>query len=107
MTPKNKNVEYKIMKDGIIPLPDKSVDLVWVCLVLCCIKNQSLLNRTVDEINRVLKSNGLLFLIENTTDLPNSNHISSRSVDEYKMMFSYLSLVHISKTILISANGFQ
>ncbi|NEO43867.1 MAG: methyltransferase domain-containing protein [Moorea sp. SIO4A3] len=55
IAPKDKTVEYKLMQEGQIPLPDNSVDVVWVCLVLCCIKS-TVLQSTIEEILRVLKN---------------------------------------------------
>jgi SAM-dependent methyltransferase len=80
----NKCVEYRIMNEGIIPLETATVDIVWICLVLGGITDCGVLQRTRDEIDRVLKSNGLLFLVENTSEKDNAGYWKFRSVREYR-----------------------
>lgn len=94
MAPKNENVEYILSKEGEIPLADYSIDIVWSCSVLGGIKGDTL-NRSVKEINRVLKFNGLLFIVENTSDKKDSNYWFYRSVSEYRNILSFATLTHI------------
>lgn len=94
MAPENESVEYKVMQEGIIPLPDDSVDVVWICLVIGCIE-QNALGNTINEINRVLKSGGLLFLVENTSEKPSVKQYVFRQFSDYKEMFSFVPLVHL------------
>lgn len=94
MAPKHENVEYKIMKEGMIPLPDAYVDIIWVCLVLGCIRKTAL-KRTIDDIKRVLKRDGLLFLIENTSNKESVEHYAFRQFCDYKEMFSFITLRHL------------
>lgn len=61
------NVEYGLMIPGVFPVNTLSVDVVWCCLVLGGIIDNNILENTVLEIKRVLKNDGLLFLVENTT----------------------------------------
>jgi len=87
-------VEYKIMKEGEIPLDDSSVDIVWCCLVLGGIKKNILL-QTAKEISRVLNEHGLLFLIENTSGKPNGKHWIFRSSAEYQQYFPSFQLLKL------------
>jgi len=92
--PLDKNIKYLIMKEGKIPLNDGSVDAVWVCLVLGGITLD--FENTLNEINRVLRTNGLLFLVENTsTWKDNSSYWVYRSVEEYQNMFPNYRLEHL------------
>ncbi|NEO41400.1 MAG: class I SAM-dependent methyltransferase [Moorea sp. SIOASIH] len=94
IAPKDKTVEYKLMEEGQIPLPDNSVDVVWVCLVLGGIKSP-VLERTTEEIIRVLKDDGLLFLVENTSNKPDTQQWFFRSKINYNKMFKSVLLVHL------------
>jgi SAM-dependent methyltransferase len=94
IAPQNEEVEYKLMKEGEIPLPDNYVDVVWICLVLGGIK-QEILENTTREVIRVLKNDGLLFLVENTSDKPNTEHWIFRKILDYQEMFPSVSLVYI------------
>jgi ubiquinone/menaquinone biosynthesis C-methylase UbiE len=96
LAPHTENVLFKQMKNGHIHLPDDSVDVVWCCLVLGGIKGHAL-SKCVNEICRVLRPRGLLFLIENTAEKPNSPSSTwvFRSVREYQSMFSLVNLVHL------------
>jgi SAM-dependent methyltransferase len=89
------NVRYALAKNGKIPQPNSSLDVVWVCLVVGGIPATSL-DIAVSEIRRVLKPGGLLFLIENTTpEKPDSPNWKYRSVDEYRALFNFTDLVHL------------
>lgn len=92
--PRRANVEYRLLRDGLIPLEDASVDAVWICLVLMCITDRKALERTVSEIGRVLRDDGLLFLVENTDPREDLRHIAFRSVDEYRALFPEIALQH-------------
>lgn len=94
MAPKSKNVEYRVMKKSKIPLADKSVDIIWIYAVLGCIKGR-MLNKTVNEINRVLKDGGLLFLTENTTRAPNKRYHKYRQFEDYKKIFPFINLAYL------------
>jgi ubiquinone/menaquinone biosynthesis C-methylase UbiE len=84
------------MKKNHIPLPDNSVDVVWCCLVLGGIRNPAL-SKCVNEICRVLRPGGLLFLVENTAEKTNRSSSAwiFRSIQDYQSLFSPAGLVHL------------
>jgi ubiquinone/menaquinone biosynthesis C-methylase UbiE len=98
IAPVETNVSYKIIKNNHIPLEDHSVDVVWVCLVLGGLHGK-VLQESINEICRVLRPKGLLFLVEKTTEIRNSDKNkatwSPRSIDEYKIMFPSINLKHL------------
>ena len=97
LAPKNPNVEYRIMKEGEIPAETASIDVVWVCLVLSIIVDERILRNTINEVDRVLKKDGSLFLVANTTDgKQDLEYIKFRSVQKYQEYFNFLNLRHIS-----------
>jgi ubiquinone/menaquinone biosynthesis C-methylase UbiE len=94
VAPKHPDVDYKQLEQGKILLPDCSVDIVWICLVLGGINYQAL-ETTVHEIMRVLKNDGLLFLVENTSDKRSKSHWFFRRVSDYQALFPSVALVHL------------
>jgi ubiquinone/menaquinone biosynthesis C-methylase UbiE len=88
-----KTVSYKLMIGDKIPLPRNSVDIAWVFSVLGGIRD---LKKTADEISRVLKSNGLLFLTE-STDGKSSFFWKSRSIAAYQQSFPKIPIRPIGK----------
>jgi ubiquinone/menaquinone biosynthesis C-methylase UbiE len=94
MAPKAPNVEYRVMREGDIPLSSNSIDVVWSCLVLGGIADITLSN-TIAGICRVLKKGGLLFLVENTSPLPSGTHWIFRQYKEYKDLFPFVNLEHL------------
>lgn len=82
MAPKSADVEYRLMRHGKIPVSDESVDMTWCCLVLGGIHN-SLLQNTVKEMERVLKMDGLLILVENTSKKMSGEYWMFRSEEYY------------------------
>ena len=94
MAPPHENVEYRPMEPGRIDLPDRSVDLVWVCLVLGALR-EPVLGRSAAEIERVLRPGGLLFVVENTSEQADAPHWAFRPVTEYQRLFPSVALRHI------------
>jgi SAM-dependent methyltransferase len=94
LAPAHPRVEYRLLNRGRIPLPDKSADIVWVCLVLGGIPDSHLF-ATAAEIQRVLKTGGLLFLVENTHVEVSSLHWRPRSTCEYQSLFPFLHIDHL------------
>jgi ubiquinone/menaquinone biosynthesis C-methylase UbiE len=81
---------------GSLPIKTGSIDLLWVCLVMGGILNKETFKKTIYEFDRVLKTNGLVFLVENTTIAPSAAHWQFLSADEYINIFNFVDLVHVS-----------
>jgi len=96
MAPKQDGVEYRLMGESIIPVVDKSIDVVWICLVLGGIIDQCVLRKTVFEVERVLNDEGFVVLIENTTDIKDTEYWKFRSVEFYQSLFFFTKLKHLS-----------
>jgi len=86
MAPPHPAVEYRVYGGRKIPFPDESIDAVWICLVLGGIEDE-VLSLTIADILRVVKSGGLIFLVENTCDKPSAPHWTFRSVEAYQRLF--------------------
>lgn len=93
------NVEYILMDEGVIPMEDCFVDVVWVCLVLGGIIEENVLKDTISAIQRILKRNGQIFLIENTSNRNDGDYWKFRSVEYYQHLFDFVDLKHISDYI--------
>ena len=93
LAPASENAEYRLMREGTIPLADGTVDVVWIVLVLGAITDQSALEHTLGEIDRVLAPGAIVFVAENTSDKADGPHWAYRSVDDYLQMFPRYSLV--------------
>jgi len=96
IAPKAGNVEYRLMKGVEIPVPDKTVDIVWISLVLGGIIETHELRLLVSEVNRVLRSGGLIVLIENTAEIKDGEYWKFRSLEYYQSLFQYAELKHCS-----------
>jgi SAM-dependent methyltransferase len=94
MAPQHDNVDYEVMREGVIQLPDEHVGVVWGCLVLGGIKG-NVLTDSINEINRVLKTSGLLFLIENTSEISDCEYWTYRSIKQYQKICSFVELTHL------------
>jgi SAM-dependent methyltransferase len=95
LAPAGETVSYRRIEDGRIPLADGSVDVVWVALVLCMIPDGPPLRRAADEIRRVLRPGGLLFVVENTAEHEDRPHINFRSPEEYAALLAPVDLTPI------------
>ena len=92
--PKDPRVDYQLMREGSVDLPDGRADVVWVCLVLGGIDGP-LLSRSALEISRILAARGLLFLVENTSRMPDSSHWKFRAIEQYRRLFPSVALEHV------------
>jgi len=99
LAPPHPRVEYRRMQQGAIPLPDASVDVVWICLVLTAIPDAAVLRATVDEVERVLRPGGLLFLVENVHRRKNPPHLRFRPEEEYLGMFPAVPLRRVGEYV--------
>lgn len=95
LAPPASGVEYRLLEGKDIPVPSESVDVVWVALVLGGIVHPADLRHAAREIGRVLRPNGLLFLVENTSNHPNGPHWCYRSVESYASLFPEIDLEHV------------
>ena len=96
MAPTHENVEYRLMKESIIPVADESVDVVWICLVLGGIIKERVLGNIVSEVDRILRHGGIIALIENTTDTRDGEYWKFRSVEFYQSLFGFAEFRHVS-----------
>ena len=94
LAPRAENVSYMRLAEGRIPLDDASVDIVWASLVLGAITGEDALRAAAAEIERVLRPEGLFFLVDNTAEKPSVSHYSFRSVAAYAALFPSIPLHH-------------
>ncbi len=90
--PKSPHVTYQCVRSARLPFADNSVDVIWCCLVMGGIAEPM---ETIGELCRLLSPDGLMFLVENTSNAPNKEFWKYRSVDEYIALFSFAKLVHL------------
>lgn len=95
LAPQADSVEYKLLENSRIPMEDESVDVAWICLVLMCITEERALQRSAAEIHRVLRKDGLVFLVENTQQRGDLPHLRYRSVEDYRSLLSFADLEHV------------
>ncbi len=84
-------IRFHHTPDGQLPLNDASVDVALVHLVLGGLRGATL-DLAVRELMRVLKGDGLLVLVENTSDKPEVEHWAYRTPDNYRAMFPAMEL---------------
>ncbi len=95
--PPGDRTQYRVIRQGRIPLADASVDVFWVCLVLGGIVREQQARQAAREIDRCLKSGGLLFLVENTADARSTNQWCFRSVEQLNQLFPAMGLQKIGQ----------
>ena len=91
LAPRGSSISYIGAAGDCIPITSSCVDVVWCCLVLGGIDGGAL-ERSVAEINRVLAPRGLLYLVENTSELQDAPHWRFRTSIQYAELFSSISL---------------
>lgn len=96
LAPSSARVSYLRARGTQIPARTDAFDAVWVCQVLGGIVGDRELAATAAEIQRVLKPDGLLFVVENTTAKPDGDYWRYRSVPFYRELFSAHPLAHLA-----------
>lgn len=94
LAPADPQVEYRLLRHGRIPVADRSVNVLWICLVLGVIRGRKL-NHTLLELRRVVAPGALVFLVENTSPMPSLKRIEFRSVAEYAKLLDFAQLRHL------------
>ncbi|AWO01170.1 hypothetical protein DLD77_05430 [Chitinophaga alhagiae] len=95
IAPASPLVNYNLMKEGIIPLDDNSVNITWICLVLGSVTNMTVLEKTVSEVLRVTKPGGLVFLVEKTSE--DLSNYKTKTVAFYESSFKVFNLRKIEE----------
>lgn len=99
LAPGTSGVEYRAIEHQRIPAPDASFDVVWICVVLGGIVSTRELKRAVREIERVLAPGGLVFMVENTSEIPDGYYWKYRTAEAYRRLFRGVNLSTISEYI--------
>ena len=94
LAPRSPRTEFVPLDGGRIPCPADFFDAAWICLVLGGLDDAAQA-AAVAEIHRVLRPGGLLFLVENTSSLPDGAHWRFRSVERYRQLFPFAPLDHL------------
>lgn len=93
LAPKFDNVKYQVLKNGKLKIKDNSIDLIFVSLTLGGIVKEKDLNVAINELKRVSSPSALFFIVENTEkSLKENNYWTSRSLDDYRNLFSFVDL---------------
>ena len=88
LAPRSPEVEYHWVRDSLLPIPDDSVDVAWICLVLSCIPDETTLAVAVSEITRVLRPGGLIFLADHMADRASTgDYFKWRPTERYATLF--------------------
>jgi SAM-dependent methyltransferase len=94
LAPRHPSADYRLMAEGQIPLETGTVDVAWICLVLGGIHGPAL-ERTIEDLRRVMRPGGLVFLVENTNEAAGDSFWAFRSVTDYQKMFLPVMLEHL------------
>ena len=93
LAPAHDRVSYREMVAGVLPLVDGEADVVFTSMVLGGIPAGPL-ERTLDEVRRVLAPDGLLLLVESVApeDAVDSGAWTSRTLADYGALLPWASL---------------
>jgi ubiquinone/menaquinone biosynthesis C-methylase UbiE len=95
LAPEANNVSYKKIADSLIPAPNESFDVIWICLVLGGIVTDKKLKQTINELIRVSKKNTLLLLVENTSAQKDILSWKYRSKQTYINLLKKFNISHL------------
>lgn len=83
---------YALYREGHIPADNLSVDAIFCCMVLSTVLTEDMFRVTLEELNRVLRKGGLMFLVDNTEGKGGrpvrSPYSISRTIQEYQDAFA-------------------
>lgn len=93
LAPSSTDTRFEPLILGRCALPDGSADVVFIYVVLGGLRGNAL-QVAVDEIQRLLRPGGLLFLVESTSDHPDAPHWTYRNVSAYQQVLDFAPLSH-------------
>lgn len=82
LAPRSPSVSYRCIGNCDLPFPESTFDIVWSCLVLGGIPDGQV-EKSVSEIQRVLRPGGLFFYAENTANETSTDYWFFRSENAY------------------------
>lgn len=94
--PLHERVEYLNNKKNSIPIDDKVVDLLFICLVLGGIREKDIEILT-KEFDRILAPNAKICIVENISQKKDLNHWFYRSEKWYEQTFNKYNLKKVSE----------
>jgi SAM-dependent methyltransferase len=94
LAPSSADTRFEPLTLGRCTLPDGVADLVFIYVVLGGLRDE-ILQAAVDEIRRLLRPGGLLFLVESTSDHPDAPHWTYRNVSTYQCLLDFAPLSHL------------
>ena len=83
--------DYKLLQKNTIPVLTKSIDVIFICLVLGALTENEI-KKMKRELIRVSISCPKILIIENTTEGLKSNHWNYRKIEFYENLFSEFNL---------------
>lgn len=95
LAPRAPNVKYMLLSDDVVWNERFKFDVIWVCLVLGAIPKLEI-EEVAKLISKSLNPNGLLFLVENTSDKKDGTYWFFRSQSEYKALFPDITLQYLA-----------
>lgn len=88
IAPKSPLVSYQTIGTDALSFPDSSFDVIWSCLVLGGIPDGQI-EKSIVELDRVLKPGGLFFYVENTANAASSDYWFFRDEDTYLTLAAF------------------
>lgn len=96
LAPADERIDHRLMVEGRLPLGDDEVDVVFTSLVLGGITGD-VLDGTLQEMRRVLRHGGLVFLSESVADAPEAGHWAARTVTDYERLLPWAPLREVGR----------
>ena len=90
-------LDLRVMKDNKIDLPDKSVDAVILFAVLTCIKTNEEQKFLLEEIKRVLKEGGVLYVND---FLLNNDDRNIKRYEKFKSVYEEYGVFELSEGVI-------
>ncbi len=98
LAPRAPGVSYRgLRRDGRLPLSDGEADVVVTVTVLGGLVAEGELAETAEEVRRVLRPGGLLYLAESVSGSSRYEHWAARTVATYRSAFPWADLGEVAQ----------
>jgi len=91
-------ITFKINKSSIIPLMDKSVDVIFLFTVLTCIPLDADQDNLISEFRRILKKGGLIYISDL---LLNSDNRNLQRYEKYRIKYNSYGVFELSEGVTL------
>lgn len=102
------DLDFRLIRDNKLPVKEKEegFDLIWSCVVMQHIVDDSLLQKYFEQFKTILKKQGCVLFVESLEHPHDTSYMCRRTEKDYENLLDSFSVIHLSSfTIYNGSHG--